>query len=130
MANEQQSGKGGISKMEAVRRALAEMGQNATPSQLQPFIQQNFGIGMTTDHISTYKGDIRRKAAKGKSGMGKTTASKSGGSKSATGTSQASSARQGQAGGRIGLKDIETVKDLVGRVGADSLRTLINLLGR
>src|SRR4051794_11489687 len=62
--NGQQAGKGsGISKMEAVRRALGAMGSEATPSQLQPFIKSKFGITMTTDHISTYKGDIRRKAA-------------------------------------------------------------------
>src|SRR5262245_6613015 len=52
----------GMSKMEAVRQALSAMGGDATPSQMQPFIKQKFGIDMSTDHISTYKGDIRRKA--------------------------------------------------------------------
>jgi hypothetical protein len=54
-----------ISKMEAVRRAMAAMGGDAKPAAMQGYIKKTFGIAMTTDHISTYKGDIRRKAAGG-----------------------------------------------------------------
>src|SRR5262245_6081133 len=55
--------KKGINKMEAVRQALAHFGSDATPSAMRPWIKQQFGIDMSADHISTYKGDIKRKLA-------------------------------------------------------------------
>src|SRR5207248_7579030 len=55
--------KKGISKMEVVRQALSHFGSDAKPSAMRPWIKQQFGIDMSTDHISTYKGDIRRKQA-------------------------------------------------------------------
>ncbi len=50
-----------ITKLEAVRRALNAMGRAATPSQMKPYIKENFGIEMTTGHISTSKGSILHK---------------------------------------------------------------------
>jgi hypothetical protein len=35
-----QQGQGGITKMEAVRRALKAMGRDAKPAQMQPYIKQ------------------------------------------------------------------------------------------
>ena len=58
--------KKGISKMEAVRQALGHFGNDAKPLEMRPLIKQQFGIDMSTDHISTYKGDIRKKADKAK----------------------------------------------------------------
>ena len=57
-----------ITKQEAVRRALKAMGRAATPSQMQPYIKQNFGIDMSTDHISTSKGIILHPKKKGGKG--------------------------------------------------------------
>ena len=58
----------GLTKIEAVRQALAKLGKNAKPLELQGYIKKEFGIEMTADHVSTSKGDIlRKKAAKGKS---------------------------------------------------------------
>jgi hypothetical protein len=54
---------GGMTKREAVRRALADLGEDAPPTQLQGHIREKFGIEMTTDHISTEKGAIRKEAA-------------------------------------------------------------------
>src|SRR4051794_3630309 len=56
----------GINKMEAVRRALAHFGDDALPLTMQPWIKQQFGIDMSTDHISTCKGDIKKKAGQAK----------------------------------------------------------------
>jgi hypothetical protein len=47
-----------MTKMEAVRRSLSELGKEAKPVQLQAHIREKFGIDMGTDHISTYKGTI------------------------------------------------------------------------
>jgi hypothetical protein len=52
----------GITKMEAVRRALAKLGRDAKPLQLKAFIESALGVEMNADHISTYKGILLRKA--------------------------------------------------------------------
>src|SRR5262249_11549151 len=59
-----------ISKQEAVRRALKAMGRDATPTQMQPYIKEHFGIEMSTNHISSSKGMIlhKKKTGKGKGG--------------------------------------------------------------
>src|SRR3954464_1537339 len=51
-----------VNKMEAVRRSLAKLGAEATPREIQADVKKRFKVDMTTDHISTYKGDIARKA--------------------------------------------------------------------
>jgi hypothetical protein len=56
----------GISKMDAVRRALNDLGKHAMPRELHPYIKQNLGVDMSVDHISTYKSQILRKKSKGK----------------------------------------------------------------
>jgi len=53
---------GKVNKMEAVRRALGELGPDAKPKEIQVYVKREFGVKMSTDHISTYKGDIQRKA--------------------------------------------------------------------
>jgi hypothetical protein len=45
-----------ITKTEAVRRALQQLGRDAKPTQMQGHIKERFGFDMTTDHISTCKG--------------------------------------------------------------------------
>src|SRR3954453_21014814 len=65
--NGQQAGKGsGISKGEAVRRALAELGQDAKPAAIQPYVKDKFGLDMTPEHITTCKGTILKQGGKGK----------------------------------------------------------------
>ncbi len=107
-----------MSKMEAVRKALSAMGREAKPSQLKPFIRSEYGIDMTTDHISTYKGDILRKEAKAKAAAAsqeapaeKPAASRSRGAASSEGTDA------------ILLEDVLTARALLDRVGAEKLRT-------
>jgi hypothetical protein len=40
---------GGMTKLEAVRRALSELGNDAKPTQIKGFVKECFGIEMTTD---------------------------------------------------------------------------------
>jgi hypothetical protein len=54
-----------MSKMDAVRRALNDLGKQAMPRELHPYIKQNLGVDMSVDHISTYKSQILKKS-KGK----------------------------------------------------------------
>jgi hypothetical protein len=118
-----------ISKQEAVRRALAHFGRDAKPAQMQGWIKQQFNIEMTTDHISTAKGEILRKAAAPeKAGPKKT------GLPKAAPVQQAAASRSlpkstDKAGG-IPLADILAVKDMVGRVGAEQLKTLIDAFAK
>ena len=110
----------GMTKLEAVRQALSELGNDAMPTQIKGFVKERFGLEMTTNHISTAKGQILRAASsKGKSVSQKpapvqpAAVAKSGGGKSG-----------------IPLEDILYVKDLVGRLGAEPLRTLINAFAK
>src|SRR6516165_9393939 len=56
-----------MTKMEAVRRALDELGLTAPTAALQEFVKMRFGLDMTPGHVKSYKGKIRKQAAaKGK----------------------------------------------------------------
>ena len=106
----------GMTKQEAVRQALAELGNDAMPMQIKGFVKERFGIEMTTAHISTAKGDILRKGGrKGKSLVKKT---------------QVPPSSAGPTKGGIALVDILAVKNLVGRLGAEPLRTLIDAFAK
>ena len=151
--------KKGINKMEAVRQALAHFGSDAKPLAMQPWIKQQFGLDMSTDHISTYKGEIRKKAGKATpqaaipkaaaaplgetpkrpaSAAKKPVAPKAAPRKPSASKPQAQRAaprsnppsKGGSAGRGISLDDIAAIKGLVGRVGAEPLRSLIDLLAR
>jgi hypothetical protein len=113
-----------ISKQEAVRRALAHFGNDAKPLQMQGWIKSELGIDMSTDHISTAKGDILRKA-----GVIKKPAKK----KAAKATPKAQAAKaapKGQAAKPTGipLDAIISVKALLGRLGPAQLHKLIDAL--
>src|SRR2546421_6915247 len=64
--NGQTGTKQSMTKTEAVRRALAEFGPIAKLSEMQSFIKDRFGVEMSTNHISTSRGEILRKEAAGK----------------------------------------------------------------
>jgi hypothetical protein len=100
-----------LTKREAVRRAIADLGPDAMPLQLQGHIRSKYGIEMSPDHISVEKRRTQLEAAKGK-------------------TAAAAKPAPQENGEAIGLADIEAVKDLVERVGADSLKKLIDVMAR
>src|SRR4051812_47387987 len=52
---------GTITKVEAVRRALDELGTSATGATIQDFVRDRFQLPITVDHIYTTKADILRK---------------------------------------------------------------------
>ena len=56
--------KASITKKEAVRRSLKKLGRDALPKDIQKDIKSRFAIDMSTDHISTTKGEIRRETNK------------------------------------------------------------------
>src|SRR5262249_22101310 len=112
--------------------ALAELGHEASRAAIQGFVKDRFGILMSPDHISNCKSELRNKSKK--AGKAKPAAKKSATPKAPTKQPAAKpsavtpSARQTK--GEISLGDIEAVKGLVHRVGAEQLRALVDLLAK
>ena len=126
-----------INKMEAVRKTLASMGREAKPTEMQAYIKKTFGIEMTKDHISNYKGDVLRKEAESAGGtataQAATSANKPAAPKPSTPAAAgkpASNQPHAADGSSILLEDVLTAKVLLDRVGADKLRTLIDGLAK
>jgi hypothetical protein len=128
---------GGMTKKDAVEKGLKTLGYSATPTHLQKHIREHYKIEMDLKHISTAKAKIMKAVGTSKPASMKTLAIK-------PPTHQATAARtvpstvgpkkvtapQGRETGGISLKDIEAVKDLVERVGATSLKKLIDVMAR
>jgi hypothetical protein len=135
----------GLTKVEGVRRALRALGKQAKPLQIQDFVKKRYHLDIATSLISFYKKDLARKERKKaqqqqtQQTTPKPTAPKPAAKKPAVpkaapkpkpvvpvlrSTDGKPSTR------RIKLEDIRTVKELLERVGADSLRTLLDLLAR
>jgi hypothetical protein len=115
-----------ITKQEAVRRALAHFGRDGKPAEMQGWIKQQFGIDMSTDHISTAKGEILRKAG----GKAKKAAPKKAAPVQPAAASTSPAKPSGGKAGGIPLEDILAVKELVVRLGARPLHTLIDAFSK
>jgi hypothetical protein len=100
-----------ISKMEAMRRALAKMGGDAKPVEYQTFIKSKFGLEMTKDMISNYKSTLKASA-----GTNAVTAP----------TLKA----QGEPAGRFSLDELSAVKALADKIGAEKVRQLAHALAK
>jgi hypothetical protein len=119
-----------IAKKEAVRRSLAKLGKDAMPADIQKDVKERFGIEMNTGHISTTKGELLRKGRKGKKKPGPKPGAKK---EAAPVQAQPAPARAEASDGKKGtvaIGDILTVRALLDRVGAEDLKTLIDVLSR
>ena len=131
-----------ITKMDAVRRSLDELGPQTGPTALKEFVKNRFGLDMTLGHVKNYKGKILRKARmEGKAGGQKPaqrkpvpqkSAARTAGAKKTPAKPQAKPSpapvtnRAGGKGKGIPLNDILYVKTLVGRFGKGQLHTLVD----
>ena len=102
-----------ISKMEAVRRALTELGNDALPAAIQKHIKEKFGVQMDPNMISNYKSAIK-------------SATKSAIIRSPKASTKVST----KAAGGLTPEDVRAVKELVGKIGADQVRQLAEVLGK
>jgi hypothetical protein len=109
--------KGGITKKEGVRQALAALGTDAARVEIQKFIKDHFGLDVHPDHISSCKGEILNEKGKKKPAAAKQPVVK----KEPAPKSAADS---------VNLHDIELVKHLVELYGPDSLKKLIAMLAK
>jgi hypothetical protein len=102
-------------KMEAIRRALAKLGNKSTPTQIQGFIKAHFDIGMTTTLISVYKHKLAKK--KGKLGRKPKEAGAVG-----------EAAPKPVAHGGVTFKDMRTMREISNRLGPARMRELVELM--
>jgi len=95
--------------MEGVRRTLATLGSDAKPKAIQAHLKKEFGIKMEPNVISNYKSTIR-----------------SGGNKSAViGRPAATKSAEG-----FTLAEIQAVKEVADKIGADKVRQLAGVLSK
>jgi hypothetical protein len=108
MPGKKTAGETKLTKNEAVRRALAELGKDAKPTAIQTWVKEQFRIEMSKDHISVCKGKMLR---------GKKLPARQ------------AEAKKPTAGGIV-LDDILAVKKLADKVGPEQLRTLIDAFAK
>jgi len=98
-------------KAEAVRRALAQLGKKATPTEIQVYIKQHFDVDMTTKVISVYKSKLsKRRRHPGRKAH----------AESASAPVTLTEA--------ISLRDLRALKELKDRHGLSRLRELLELV--
>jgi hypothetical protein len=102
-------------KAEAIRRALAKLGNKSTPTEIQGFIKTNFGVEMTTPLISVYKHKLVKK--KGKPARKPNEAGA---------VIQPTSQRAMHEA--VSFKDMRTVREISNRLGPARMRALIALM--
>ena len=133
---------GGINKMEAVRKAMAELGNSATRTEIQKFIKDGTGVEMNLDVVSSYKSFVAKEAKKAatttpeakpvaqqpaaatKKRRKKRRRGKAAPRPQATVTTAPSSKAPG-----IALNDIQMVQELVKKLGVKTLKGLIDVFG-
>ena len=102
-------------KAEAIRRALAKLGNKAMPTEIQDFIKTNFGVEMTTKVISVYKSKLVKK--KGKPGR-----------KPKVVGATAEPVPERAMHEAVSFKDMRTVKEISNRLGPARMREIVALI--
>jgi hypothetical protein len=115
-----------MTKVDGVRQTLAELGNHALPLQIQDHLKRRYGINMTVAHISNCKSEILRKK-KGKRKPGRKAAPTMP-AETQLATPPAPVSIKGAAD--FSLQDLQATKALLGKVGVDRLRRLIDLLAK
>jgi hypothetical protein len=144
-----------MSKMDAVRLAVAALGVETRAAEMQKYIKREFGFQMSTDHISTCRAKVRREIeagtgvpmassatpapaatpAQAKTGSSRGRAKKSSKRKSSSaGQSKPAPAAKPAASsnGRsdiVSVDDVKLLRGLMDRVPSSHLKTLIDVLG-
>jgi hypothetical protein len=119
-----------LTKMDAVKQAQAKLGKGAMPLAIQKYVKDELGIDISTAVISGYKKEIARKAKGGQAGPKGPAKAQAAPVAAAAARETAPKAPATAKPGGIPLKDILTVKEMVERLGAGSLHTLIDAFAR
>lgn len=110
--------KDGISKMEAMRRTLGKLSKDAPLADVLKALKQDFGITMSTGMAYTYRSAASKRVG------GKRRGPKPGRKPAAV------SANGKTAGGSISIEDIQAVKALADRLGAEKVKQLAGVLAK
>jgi hypothetical protein len=102
--------------MDLVRKALRRLGNDAKPKRIQGYLKKRYGLEMSNDMISTYKGSILKKAA----GESREAAQP----EAVSGTP----AEKERASGVISVEELRAVKEVADRLGAGKVRELVDVL--
>jgi hypothetical protein len=128
---------GSRSKKEAVRRALQDLGREAKPMPIRDHVKQHYHIDMGLDHLSTVKGETLRETGQAnptaeKPATTKPVAPQAAAARPALHKAESAKAARPQAAAAwgIALTDIDTVKELLQRLGATNLKKLIDVMAR
>ena len=105
----------GVNMMECVRQALAQLGYDAKPMQIQKHLRRKFKLNMNPKMISTYKGSILRKEAR-QSGLMSSPAA------------WAPAPVRRPSGADETVEEVRAVKNLGDRLGPDKVRALLDVL--
>jgi hypothetical protein len=135
-----------LTKVEAVRRAMAALGEEASRTDLQGYVRQKFGFNMNLNHISTCKTKLAKLAAKAETPNGSKTAAarpaaapaasrkpsplESRAARSAPGPRTRPAGANASSNASVRLEDVLTTKVLIDRMGAGPLKTLIDGLAK
>lgn len=93
--------KSGVSKADMIREAMRELG-DAAPKDMQRYIADKYKATISTTMISSYKSNFNRK--------------------------QGGGGRRASAEGAIGVKDLTVLREMIDRVGAPQLQSVIKVL--
>ncbi len=115
----------GITKTAAVKKALKELGKDAMPVKIQEYVMERFGLEMTTSHVSNYKSMLLKK----KKRMKATAVESEKPLPHPRRLFLMKAPSPPAAGPALSVEDIKAVKDLVGRMGEEHLKSLIKVLG-
>jgi hypothetical protein len=99
--NKADSGAEKVTQKGMVLAALQEKGWEAGPRELQEAIKSKFDYNMAVNYISNYKSQLKKENGKG-------------------------GGRRGRKGGAQ-FSDLEAVRELVDRLGADQVRKLVEM---
>lgn len=110
-------------KMEAVRQAMASLGYDASPLEIQKSIKEKFDVDMSANMISSYKSTLRNKAGMAGQRKKRGRPRKTDGVAPMTTTPDVVTFHDA-----VPWKDLRTIKDIAGRIGKKGLRELVALL--
>lgn len=105
MAKTREGSEKKVSQRAMVQSALEICGWDAKPQDMQGHIKQTYGVELAPNIISNYKSQIKRATR----------------SPGANGT-------RGRRDKQLQIEDVETVRNLVDRLGADRLKKIIDVV--
>lgn len=109
-----------ITKTEAVRQAFAKFGKDVGANEALSFIKDSYGHDLSKSHFFNIKSMLTKKAGKKKRGRPRKGATEA--------TAAVASAPKVRSA--ISLDDLHTIKSLSSKYGVQSVKNLIDLVGK